>query len=81
MNKKGVELTFNTIIIATICLIVLVVVIMIFTNFTSSGNRDLVAVSSCESMSGGSCGPKQEGKTCLKDFGGCGDNMYCCFSK
>ena len=81
MNKKGVELTFNTIIIAIICLVVLVVIIAIFTNLISRGTEDLLTPSRCKSMGGGNgqCSPdKEPGLTCVHGFGGCKD--YCCFS-
>ncbi|OGM02201.1 hypothetical protein A3K72_00830 [Candidatus Woesearchaeota archaeon RBG_13_36_6] len=88
MNKKGVELTFNTIVVASIVLIAMVVVIMIFTNFMGKGKEGLVSFSACQNMGNGQgqCYDKddsaREGLNCLYRYGGCGFDKqpdYCCF--
>jgi hypothetical protein len=41
MQKRGVELTFNTIVIAAIALIVLIVIIIIYTKFIGKSSEDI----------------------------------------
>ena len=85
MNKKGIELTFNTIIIAAICLIVLVVVIAIFTNIMGTSIKEIIGIKSCENQAGGkgycsdSCKSDETG---IFHYGGCsGAEPYCCIPK
>ena len=82
-NKKGVELTLNTIIIAAICLIVLVVVIIIFTNAMGQNVTTIFGLTSCPGK-GGTCVPTsaqcQDG-TAIYKYGGCGkgdQGDWCC---
>lgn len=86
MNKKGVELTLNTIIIAIILLVVLVVILAIFTNVMGDSVRNLLGFSNCASK-GGDCVPEGQckgvGYTQIFRFGGCGydeneNAPFCC---
>ena len=88
MNKKGVELTFNTIIIAAICLISLIVIIAIFTNFVGTGAVQLSDISACQNMGNGQGGcevKSQDNMRCIYRYGGCGfgkdyeNQPFCCF--
>ncbi len=89
MSKKGVELTFNTIVVASIVLIAMVVVIMIFTNFMGKGKEGLASFSACQSMSNarGDCYNEKnrpDDMRCIWRYGGCGfgtevGDDYCCF--
>lgn len=91
MSKKGVELTFNTIVIAAICLIALIVVIAIFTNFMGRGTQGFTDISACQSMGNGQgeCRESDDSsdtETCIYKYGGCGfeeddTKSYCCFPK
>ena len=84
-DKKGVEITFNAIIIATLVLIVLVVVILIFTGVFSDIVPELNLFMKCEGREGGYCDWKcDEGEHKIYKYGGCGkDNEpdFCCIPK
>lgn len=64
-NKKGVELTMNTMIIAIISLIVLAVILIIFSNTIGKNTEGLEGISSCEARGGGS--------GCVKEIVDCVD--------
>lgn len=64
-NKKGVELTMNTMIIAIISLIVLAVILIIFSNTISDNTDGLAGISSCEA--------RGEGSGCVKKIDDCED--------
>lgn len=79
LNKRGVELSIQVIIVAVLALVVLIVLIVIFTGKTTFLANQTTGLTACESR-GGSCEPNAiEGKQCFKDFGGCsGNKPYCC---
>jgi hypothetical protein len=79
MNKKGMELTMNTIVIAIICLIVLAVVIIIFVTYVNKNNPDQLNV--CETQKGGSCsGAMIPGQMCIKGLGCPKGEEICCYA-
>ena len=81
-NKKGVELTMNTIIIAVIALIVLAVVMIIFSGSISDSSEGISGISSCEARGDGAeCVTSAEAceGTALPKVGGCED--YCCIPR
>lgn len=81
-DKKGVEITFNAIIIAVLVLIVLVVVIMIFTGMFSDIVPGLDSFMSCKGRGGDCSNSKIDGQTCIYKYHECGKDdkeQYCCF--
>ena len=86
-NKKGVEITFNAIIIAILVLIVLVVVILILTGVFSDIVPQLSFFMSCDGREGGHCEQScDEGEHKIYKYGGCGKDKYdgldyCCIPK
>ena len=80
-NKKGVELAFNTIIIAIICLIVLTVVLFVFSGVFSGQIEVFEWFKSCESKAQGKGHCESlctERETPIKAFGCKGDTPFCC---
>lgn len=84
-NKRGMEMTLGTIIIAIIVMLVAIILIMIFTGFASQVFPDIFGMASCQGRGGQCSATKIDGHTCLYQFGGCGkDNSgqdYCCIPK
>lgn len=80
-NKKGVELTLNTVVVAALVLIVLVVLVFIFVN----KSREFVAgISSCETRHSGNYQCVEDAESCT-NLGGridvsakCEDKSMCC---
>lgn len=84
-NKKGVEITLNTMIIAIICLIVLAVVLIIFSDVLGDQTSGLSGIGSCEARGeGAGCIGQDEDcdGTRLPRVGGCKDETpICCIPK
>lgn len=84
MEKKGVELSLNTIIIAAICIIVLFVIIGVFTNWFGIVSDDITRLSKCQAM-GSSTGQCYEDSKieldCVPAYGGCKVDEFCCWKK
>lgn len=83
-DKKGVEITFNAVIIAVLVLIVLVVVIIILTGAFGDIVPGLDRFMSCDGRDGHCSISKEDGHTCIYKYHECGkDNReeYCCFPK
>ena len=90
MNKKGVEMTLNTIIIAIICLIVLFVILAIFTNVMGDSVDKMTTLSTCAGRGGSGCvkdrGDCEDNEMAIPRLGGCGSEddegkPYCCVPK
>lgn len=84
-NKKGVELTMNTMIIAIISLIVLAVILIIFTGSIGESIEGISGISSCEAR-GDNAGCIGQDEACegtkLPRVGGCKeDTPICCTEK
>lgn len=84
-SKKGVEMTFNTIIIAALVLIVLVIIIIILTG--AFGTKIVPGIDKylrCDGR-GGDCKPAcDQGEQSLPQFGECGDDdpdPICCMPR
>jgi|GEM_PF-1289249 len=83
MDRRGVELSMNVIIIAAIALIVLVVLVLLVTN-TAQQVRDGTG---CEAKPGGGCEDLYGGDTCASVKGegfisvpsDCPADQTCCF--
>ncbi len=83
MDKRGVELSMNVIIIAAIALIVLVVLVLLVTN-AITGVKDGTG---CSAKSAGRCISLNDGETCADVAGegysrigsDCPDGQTCCF--
>ena len=76
-DKKGVELTFNTIIVMVLVLLVLVILAFILIKTFGTAN----ATTGC-TQNGGECsttGKCADGKY-MKPWGGCADKQVCCSS-
>ena len=79
-GRKGIELTFNAIIIAVLCLMVLVVTLLIYTGMMEKIIQDLTSFMSCEGR-GGTCSaaPCGEGYRAAFSARGCQEGQtYCC---
>lgn len=81
-DKKGVEMTFNAIIIGILVMIVLVIIIVILTGAFADIVPGLDNFMSCTGR-GGECSiSKLEGHNCIYKYHECSDNdEYCCFPK
>ncbi len=86
IGKKGVELAFNSIIIATLGLIALVVILGIFTYWIEHGNLAFWEAGSCKNMGNarGECYSAEERKElsnhhCTTAVRSCEE--YCCWPK
>ncbi len=79
-NKKGMSLSFETIVVAAIALMVLFVVIMVFTGAFGNLWEQITGISSCESKKGTCYAERQEGLNCWSF--GCdvkkGEGKWCC---
>ena len=85
MNKKSQELTFNTIIIAVLALIILGILLFLAYEYIWGRGSELGELTRCEARgAGAAC--KEECNTddiVFYMYGGCGkgdnvDNIYCC---
>ena len=77
-DKRGLELTLNSLIIAILVIIVLLVLVLIFTGVIGKNIvPSLPAFMSCDGR-GGYCSASEcpEGETQFKRFGGCGGEGY-----
>lgn len=85
MNKRGVELSMNLIIIAAIALIVLVVLVLLVTGSVG----DLRSGTGCQNLDNGQCTSVGTGQTCASVLsnnkmvsGGqknCDNGQVCCY--
>ncbi len=83
MERRGVELSMNVIIIAAIALIVLVVLVLLVTN-TAKQVRDGTG---CKAKPAGQCVPLYDGETCADAVSDgfisipsdCAEGETCCF--
>lgn len=84
MDKKGTEITFNTIIIAILVLIVLVVIVLILTGAFADIVPGLNLFMTCEGREGSCKDTCDESEYKIYKFGGCGEDnepKYCCIPK
>lgn len=82
-GKKGIELTFNAIIIAVLCLMVLVVTLLIYTGMMEKIIQELTSSMSCEGR-GGTCSadPCGEGNRAAFSARGCQEGQsHCCLAE
>ena len=83
-EKKGIELSLNTIVIAILVMIVLFVVVLILTGAFADIVPKLDSFMSCDGR-GGHCEPSPcEGETSIHKYHECGRDdkeEYCCFPK
>ncbi len=76
-NKKAVSLSFETIVVATIALTVLIVMILIITGTLPDLAGQLTGINSCENKNDRECTNQPEGKSCMAV--GCPANQkWCC---
>ena len=83
-EKKGIELSLNTIVIAILVMIVLFVVVLILTGAFADIVPKLDSFMSCDGRGGHCSIEKCEGETSIYKYHECGkDNKeeYCCFPK
>ena len=84
-EKKGIELSLNTIVIAILVMIVLFVVVLILTGAFADIVPKLDSFMSCDGRGGHCSREKCEGETSIYKYHECGkDNnpdKYCCFPK
>ncbi len=78
MNKKGVEMSLQVIIVAVLALIVLVVLIVIFTGKTTFLANQTTGLTACESRGGKCTSNAIEDQQCFKGLLGCSAEQYCC---
>ncbi len=83
-DKKGVEMSLNTIVIAILVLIVLIVVVLILTGAFADIVPKLDSFMSCKGRGGDCSTEKIDGQTCIYKYHECGKNNkeeYCCFPR
>jgi len=78
MNKKGMEMTFQTIVYAALALFMLGVLIFVFSDQIGINLKFLGDVTSCESQGGDCFQNRQENMNCFKGMGCKEPASFCC---